>query len=312
MEQMGNYGKGKTRLANLALLIAAFIWGTAFVAQSVGMEYVGPFTFLWIRSFIGAAVLVPVSFVLDAMKKHQGIETDIFPDGKKKLLLGGLCCGLALCIASSFQQVGMQYTSVGNAGFITSMYMILVPVLSIFLRKKVGIKIWFCVALAAVGMYFLSISGDFSMSKGDALVAVCAVFFAVQIMFVDYFAPQVDGVKLSCLQFVVTGVLSLIMALIFETAKPEYILAAMPSILYAGVLSSGVAFTLQIVAQKYAEPTVATLLMSLESVFSMLGGIVVLRQFPSGREFFGCCLVFLGVVLSQIHIGRKTAEPENG
>lgn len=295
----------KQRLANMALLLAAFIWGTAFVAQSVGMDYVGPFTFLWVRSFVGALALLPVILVRSISEKKIGVKEGNLPNNRKTLIMGGLWCGLALCIASNLQQVGIQYTSVGNAGFITSMYMLIVPVFSIFLGKKVKKKIWCCIVVAAIGMYLLSISEEFSVSKGDIIMAGCAVFYALQIMIVDYYAPKTDGVKLSCLQFVVTGIITMFMALVFEEPNLQNILKAAVPILYAGVFSSGVAFTLQIVAQKYAEPTIATLFMSMESVFSMLGGIVVLNQIPTKREALGCLLVFMAVLASQIDINIR-------
>lgn len=309
MMKMLESKEGKQRVASLGLLIAAFIWGTAFVAQSVGMDYVEPFTFQWARSFIGSVALIPVILVMNHSKKkcryqekggNNGIESD--RNGCGKLIAGGICCGVVLCIATSFQQIGIMYTSVGNAGFITSMYMILVPILSIFLHKRVKLKIWICVAVATVGMYFLSVSETLTISKGDILVAVSAFFFAVQIMAVDYFAPQVDGVKLSCIQFLVVGIISLVISLFFENPSVNDIISAAVPILYAGVLSSGVAYTLQIIGQKYAPPTTATLLMSLESVFSLLGGIVVLHQIPTGREVFGCILVFAAVAVSQVDL----------
>ena len=309
MMKMLESKEGKQRVASLGLLIAAFIWGTAFVAQSVGMDYVEPFTFQWARSFIGSAALIPVILVMNHSKKkcryqekggNDGTERD--RSDSRKLIVGGICCGVVLCIATSFQQIGIMYTSVGNAGFITSMYMILVPILSIFLHKRVKLKIWICVAVAAVGMYFLSVSETLTISKGDILVAVSAFFFAVQIMAVDYFAPQVDGVKLSCIQFLVVGIISLVISLFFENPGMNDIISAAVPILYAGVLSSGVAYTLQIIGQKYAPPTTATLLMSLESVFSLLGGIVVLQQIPTGREVFGCILVFAAVAVSQVDL----------
>lgn len=296
----------KRLLANLALLLTAFIWGSTFVAQSVGMDHVGPFTFLWTRSFIGAAALLPVIVVLDRIKKKNGTYISNTPERTKQLITGGICCGIALCVASAFQQIGIQYTSVGNAGFITSMYMILVPILSMFLGKKVKTKIWLCVVISALGIYYLSVSDSLTIGKGDLLVGVCAIFFAIQIMVIDYYSPKVDGVKLSCIQFLVTGVLSLIVALIYEGCDWSAILSAIVPILYAGLLSSGVAYTLQIVAQKYTEPTVATLFMSLESVFSLLGGIVILKQIPTGRELFGCALVFSAVLMSQISLPKKS------
>lgn len=293
------------KLANLALLLCAFVWGTAFVAQSVGMDYVGPFTFQCVRSFIGMMALIPVIVILDGIKKRKGIYKKNTIQENKKLLMGGICCGTALCVASCFQQIGIQYTSVGNAGFITSMYMILVPVLSVFFRKKVQRKIWVCVAIAAVGMYFLSISENMSISKGDGLIAICAVCFSIHIMVVDYFASEVDGVKLSCIQFLVSGVITILPMIFIETPKISYITAAIIPLLYTGVLSSGVAYTLQILGQQYAEPTIATLLMSLESVFSLVGGIVVLSQFPTVREFLGCVLVFAAVIASQVSLPKS-------
>lgn len=299
----------KEKIANLMLLLAAFIWGTAFVAQSVGMEHIGPFTFLWVRSMIGAGTLLLVLFIRKLLKSRTKVQAPSSAEQKlnerKPLLVGGICCGVVMCFASGLQQMGMQYTTVGNAGFITSMYMLLVPIFSLFLHKKVPSKIWFCIGMAAVGVYFLSISEGLTISKGDLLVFFCAICFAVHVMVVDYFAPMLDGVSLSAIQFVVTGILSMGLALIFETPKLDAVLSAMLPLLYAGVLSSGVAFTLQILAQKNAQPTVATLFMSMESVFSLLGGIVVLGQIPSGRELFGCTLVFLAVIFSQSSIWER-------
>lgn len=310
MSKMTEGNAGKQQLASIGLLVAAFIWGFAFVAQSVGMDYVEPFTFQWARSFIGAAALIPVIIVMNRSKnrnnaQREEIDAKKAVSSRKMLIIGGICCGIFLCIATSLQQVGLMYTSVGNAGFITSMYMILVPILSIFLHKKVKPKIWICVAVAAIGMYFLSISEEFTISKGDALVAICAFFFAIQIMVVDYFAPKVDGVKLSCIQFLVMGIISLVISLIFENPSIHNIMLAIIPILYTGVLSSGVAYTLQIIGQKYAPATTATLLMSLESVFSLVGGIVILNQIPTEREVFGCVLVFAAVVASQIDLKKK-------
>lgn len=302
-------GSAKNRKAgNAALLLAAFIWGIAFVAQSVGMQYIGPFTFQWIRNLIGAAALLPVIVCRDKNRHGQGKEKRSSSKERKLLLLGGFCCGIALFTAGSFQQIGIQYTTVGNAGFLTSIYLVLVPVLGVFLHQRVKAKNWFCVALAVVGMYFLSISGKLSISKGDVLVIVSAFFFAVQILVVDYFAPKADPVRLSCIQFLVTGVLSMFPALLLEAPDWDRIVPALSSLLYTGILSSGVAYTLQMVAQRYVEPTAATLFMSLESVFSMLGGIVVLRQIPTRREFAGACLVFLAVILSQVDLFGKEKQ----
>lgn len=283
-----------------ALLLGAVIWGFAFVAQSVGMEYVGPFTFQAVRSLIGAATLVPVIYVMDRHKKKKAEYVPAAPKQRKKLWMGGLCCGLALCIAANFQQMGIMYTTVGKAGFLTSMYTVIVPILGIFLHKKIAPKIWGCVVICMTGTYMLSMSEAMSLGKGDALIIICAFFFAIQIMVVDHFAKEVDGVKLSCLQFLVCGILSAVPMFLFETPSLSALTAAGASILYAGVLSCGVAYTLQIVGQKYTQPTTATLLMSMESVFSLLGGLLLLHQVPSLKEGIGCLLVFLAVVIAQL------------
>jgi drug/metabolite transporter (DMT)-like permease len=228
-------------------------------------------------------------------------------DQKKQVLIGGIVCGAALCVASCFQQVGIEYTTVGKSGFLTSMYIVIVPILGLLVGKKVHKKLIGCIILAVIGLYFISITDSFTLSKGDTLVCICAVCFAVHIMLVDRFAPGVDGVILSCIQFFVSGILSGIPMLIFEQPEIKDILAAWLPILYAGVMSCGVAYTLQIIGQQHTEPAVATLLMSLESVFSMVGGIVIIHQIPTARETFGCVLLFIAVVIVQLPIfeGRK-------
>ena len=294
---------------NACLLITAIIWGFAFVAQTVGMDYVGPFTFLSTRSFIGAATLLPL--ILWNRKEWKTAETDGTSNSKHTLLLGGLCCGVALCVASALQQIGLQYTTVGKAGFITSLYVLFVPLLGLLLRRRIPRKIWFCVILAAVGLYFLSMTGGFTLSKGDALCAFCAFCFAIQILVVDYFSPKVNGVHLAALHFLVCGALAAIPMMIFEKPTLSALAGGAASILYAGVLSSGCGYTLQIIGQRFAEPATATLLMCLESVFSMVGGVLILHQIPTGREFFGAILMFLAVVLAQIpldQLGKKKAK----
>lgn len=288
---------------NAALLMAAVIWGFAFVAQSVGMEYVGPFTFQAVRSYLGAAALVPVILVMDARKKKR---PDYAPPGKqerRKLLTGGIVCGVVLCIACCFQQVGILYTTVGKAGFLTAMYLVLVPILGVFLGRRAPKKIWFCVAVSAVGIYFLSMTESLTLAKGDVLVIVCAFFFAIHILAVDRFAPDVDGVKLSCIQFLVTAVISTVPMLLFEKPEIGQLTGAWLSILYAGVMSCGGAYTLQILGQQYTEPATATLLLSMESVFSLVGGILLLRQVPTWRELLGCALVFAAVLFAQTPAG---------
>lgn len=285
--------------AGIALLLCSFIWGNAFVAQSVGMDYVGPFTFQSVRSFIGSASLIPVlAFMHFKRGNKDSQKKDI---ERRTVITGGTLCGIALCAASCFQQVGIQYTTVGKAGFITAMYIILVPVLSVFLKKKIPSKIWLCIILAAVGLYFLSMKGtDLSISRGDGYMVICAFLFSIQILLVDHYAPKADAVWLACIQFFVSGTLSAIPMFMFEHPAAAALEACMIPLLYAGVMSCGVAYTLQIVGQKYSEASTASLLMSLESVFSLLGGIVLLRQIPSPRELIGCALVFAAVIWSQL------------
>ena len=279
------------------LALTALIWGVAFVAQSVGMEYVGPFTFNSVRFLIGGMVLLPVVMM---SRKEKGLETDS-QDGKQRVLvLGGLCCGMALCVASCLQQIGIGYTTVGKAGFITAMYIVIVPLLGIVLKKKTTWLVWISVVLASVGLYFLCMTETLSVGRGDLYVLACALVFSVHIVLIDHFSPQVDGVALACFQFIVSGVIAGVAALIWEQPDLTSILAAWAPILYAGVLSSGVGYTLQVVGQKGVEPTVASLVLSLESVFSVLAGWVLLGQGLSGREWMGCGLMAVAIVLAQI------------
>ena len=290
------------------LLLTAFIWGVAFVAQSVGGEAVGCFTFNGVRSLIGALVLIPVIFFLDGQKKRElGEEKFLEQKGDKKtLLMGGICCGVMLCIASNFQQFGISFTTVGKAGFITAMYILIVPILGLFLKKKAGGKVWLGVVLATIGLYMLCMTSEsFSLSKGDFLVLICAGFFSLHILIIDYFSPKVDGVRLSCIQFFVCGLISTAIAFLFEQPDLRAILSGWLPILYAGVMSCGVAYTLQIIGQKNMDPTVASLILSLESVFSVLAGWVILNQKLSARELFGCGLMFLAIILAQLPEKKK-------
>lgn len=280
---------------SMLLLLAATVWGVAFVAQSVGMEYVGPFTFLASRSILGALVLLPV---IKIREKNSGEskQTD-----KKTLLTGGICCGTLLFLASILQQVGIMYTTVGKSGFITAMYIVAVPIFGIFLKRKAGIRIWIGVALAVVGLYFLCMTPEAgAIQKGDILTLLCAVAFSFHILTVDYFAPKVEGVKLSCVQFIVCTILAGIGMCFFETPDVKNVLAAWLPILYAGILSSGVGYTLQIVGQKGLNPTVASLIMSMESVISVIAGWAILGQALSIRELLGCVLMFGAIILVQL------------
>ena len=289
-------------LHTLALLVCAAIWGSAFVAQSVGAEYVGAFTFLAVRNWIAVIFLIPVIFVRDTILKKRG-RPSVRPANRTQrrfLLMGGAACGFFLCAASAFQQVGIRYTTTAKAGFITALYVVIVPILSVFFGKSVKSRIWMCVALAVLGLYLLCMRGELSLSFGDGVVLVCAFLFACQIMTVDYFAPQVDTVRLSQTQFLVTALLSTVCMFFFEDLSTDSLIKALPSIAYAGVMSSGVAYTLQIIGQQNLNPAIASITMSLESVFAALAGWIVLGQSMTVRELAGCVLMFAAIILAQL------------
>ena len=275
----------------ILLVLTAFIWGTAFVAQSVGMDYLEPFTFNGVRSLIGGIALLPCIWFLGRMNgKAVSADEDgrmeegkLSPAGRKELALGGIACGLLLFCATSLQQIGIQYTTAGKAGFITAFYIVIVPVLGIFLGKRIGWKVWLAVAAALAGLYFLCITDKFTVGKGDVLIFVCAVVFSVHILVIDHFSPRVDGVKMSCIQFLVCGIMSLPFMFALETPKAGAMLEGWMPLLYAGVLSCGVAYTLQIIGQKNVNPAVASLILSLESCFSVLAGWAVLGERLSVR-----------------------------
>ena len=284
---------------SLLLLLTATIWGVAFVAQSVGMDYVGGFTFNMARSLIGSAVLLSVIWFMGRNSSKKAEEAQ-GSSSRKDLLWGGLACGILMCLASNFQQFGIKYTTVGKAGFITACYIVLVPILGLFLKKKCSPFIWLAVAMSVAGLYLLCITDGFSIGKGDILVLICAVLFSFHILVIDYYSPKVDGVKLSCIQFLVCGILSGIPALILEHPQISSILTAWLPILYAGVMSCGVAYTLQIIGQKNMNPTVASLILSLESCISVLAGWVILGQQLSAREIAGCVIMFAAIILAQL------------
>jgi drug/metabolite transporter (DMT)-like permease len=294
---------------SLYLLLTAVIWGIAFVAQSVGMEHVGPFTFNAVRFFLGAATLLP--FILVRSKGRSGREAAGGAEqslrkgngasGRRMLLKGGLLCGTALAVASSLQQIGIQYTTVGKAGFLTAMYIVAVPILGIFAGRKAGGKVWLAVLTAVAGMYFLCLAGgELQIQKGDLYCIGCAFFFSLQIMLVDRFAPHVDGVQLSALQFLVSGTVSAAFMFLTEQPQLSQIFGAAVPILYAGVLSCGAAYTLQVIGQKGMNPTVASLIMSLESAISVIAGFLILHQTMTARELTGCALMACAIVLAQI------------
>lgn len=292
--------------SSLILLLTATIWGVAFVAQSVGMDYIGAFTFNAVRNIIGAVTLLPVIMILNKNKSSVQPKPSGSGSQRRHLIIGGILCGIFLCLASNFQQFGIKYTSVGKAGFITACYIVIVPILGIFLKKKCTPFIWAAVILSLCGLYLLCLKPEegFTIGKGEILVLICSVLFSVHILIIDHFSPLVDGVKMSCIQFFVCGILSGIPALIFESPNLADICAAWLPVLYAGVLSCGVAYTLQIIGQKNMNPSVASLILSLESCISVIAGWLILHQNLSCRELFGCVLMFIAIIIAQLPSDR--------
>lgn len=279
----------------MLLLLTALIWGAAFVAQSAGMEQNGPFTFNTVRMILGGIVLIPCIALFDKMR-HVRLG---WRSADKNLWVGGCLCGVALFTGATLQQFGIKYTSAGKAGFITALYVIFVPLCRLFAGKRPGKLLWGSVALAAVGMYLLCMDGSLALSKGDVLVLLGAFGFTAHILIIDHFSQKVDGVRMSCIQFFVAGALSLVCMFLFETPSVPAILSAWAPILYAGLLSCGVAYTLQVVAQKDTDPTVASLILCLESVFAVLFGWLLLGETLSMKELLGCILMFVAIVLAQ-------------
>ena len=278
----------------LQLSFATLIWGSAFVAQSVGMDHLGPMSFQAVRSALAVLALLPVILLMDRDPKVYLLRWK-----SKSLWKTGILCGLSLFVAQGLQQVGLLYTEPGKAGFITAMYIVLVPVLGLFLGRKCGIRVWISVALAVAGLYLLSCVGVTQINIGDILILGAAAAFAVQIVLIDVLAQELDGIRLNCIQFLVVAVLSALTAAFTETITWQGILDCAVPLLYTGVLSSGVAFTLQILGQQHLPPEPASLIMSLESVFAVLAGWAILGQTLRPTELLGCGLVFIGVILSQ-------------
>ena len=289
--------------ASALLLLTAVIWGVAFVAQSVGMDYVGPFTFSCVRNLIGGLVLLPCLPLLARME--EGAKP-VHKKQKKWPVLGGVCCGAALAVSEVLQQFGLTRTSVGKAGFLTAMYILIVPLIGLFVGKRVGAKVWAAVGLAVCGMYLLCMTESFRVETGDLLVLASAAGFSLHILIIDHFSPGADGVRMSCIQFFTAGVVCLAPMLIWERPALTALLSAWAPILYAGVLSSGVAYTLQVIGQRDTDPTVASLILSLESVVAALAGWLILGERLSARELAGCALAFAAIVLTQLPERRSS------
>ena len=288
----------KAMQANLLMLLAASIWGFAFVAQRVGMETMGPHWFNSLRFFIGVVALTPVVIWMDRAQSKSSTEGP--KSSTKTLLMGGAIAGLLLFIGATFQQVGLQYTTAGKAGFITGMYIFFVPLIGLFFRMKTGLGTWLGAAIALWGLYLLSINEDFTLSKGDTLQLICAVAFAGHVLMIGYLASRMDTVKLSLVQFFVAGLLAMILALYFEQLTWGMIKSTAVPLLFAGVMSTGIAYTLQTIAQQHAHPSHAAIILSSEGVFAVIGGFLLLNEVLPAQGLLGCGLILAGMLMSQL------------
>ena len=293
-------------LGSLILLIVAVIWGTAFAFQRMGTGVIGPMTFTASRMTLSAVAVGFVSFLI----KDPDMADDAGSSARRRdTLTGGVLCGLFLVSATLFQQIGIAYTTAGKAGFITALYILLVPIIStVFLRKPSSWIVWIAVLLGLAGMYLLCMTEGFSLARGDALVCVCAMLFTGHILCCDRFAGRGNPVRISAIQFVTASVVSWTLAFIFETPSVEAIRSALVPILYCGLASGGIGYTLQIVAQRFTNPTVASLLMSFESVFAVLGGAVLLHERMSTRELMGCMVMFIAIIVVQVPVPHKSQD----
>ena len=301
--------KNKKLLGNSLLLFTAMIWGTAFVFQRVGMESIEPVTFNAARMALAAVFVGSVSFLLWKKEKKSASPARTAEEQRRytrNTVIGGVCCGCFLSIASILQQMGLVYTTAGKAGFITAMYILLVPITGrLLFRKRNTWLVWLAVLFGVAGMYFLCITEEFRLSHGDTLICLCALFFTFHILCCDHFAPRGDPIRISAIQFATATAISAVAAAVFETPTAEKIASALVPILYCGLVSGGIGYTLQIVAQKYTDPTIASLLMSMESVFAMIAGTVLLGEQMTARELTGCLIMFVAIVLVQIPLPKR-------
>lgn len=296
----------------IMLTMCSLIWGTAFIAQSVGAEYLEPLTFNCARSILAALFLLPCFLIFDKLAgKPLSLWGTEDAATRQKLLRGGVICGVALAIASLFQQIGMAHTTVGKAGFITSLYIVIVPILGmLFFKNKVNILQWISVVIATVGMYFICINEAFTINKGDMFILTCAFCFTIHILCIENVISGLDGVRLSFIQLFVCALINGVLMFIFETPSWKNLSLSWEAVAYAGIMSSGVAYTLQIIGQKHVSSVIASMLMSLESVFAMLSGWLLLGQVLTTRELWGCALVFVAIILAQVPMpAKKSALP---
>lgn len=303
----------KSLRGSIILTLAALIWGSAFVAQSVAMDHVGPFTYQTVRSFLASGFIFLLAYANSLIQKKKGTYVKPTKQSVKRLLIGGTVCGLALGVAANLQQFGIKYTTVGKAGFVTALYILFVPILSLLLfKKKPSLKVWCGIGIAVVGLYLLCMNESLTVSKGDIFVFFCSVCFAVHIICCDKFAGNCDCFYLSCVQFFVNGIVSCILMLIFEpngiAVFSQNFSAVWFTVAYAAIMSSGLAYTFQLLGQRDVNPTLASLLMSLESVFAVLSGMVVLGQIPTFKEGLGCVLMFAAIILAQLPDKKKSVE----
>ncbi|MEG1931336.1 MAG: DMT family transporter [Anaerovorax sp.] len=303
------------------LLLTAMIWGFAFVAQRAGMDFIGPFLFSALRMFIGCVTLIPIILLTHGLEKNKSIPDHSTCEGNEKLengtsfarfwlankdlFQGGLCAGVIIFFAANFQQVGLVFTTAAKTGFITTLYIVLVPIFGILLKHKVGINAWIGVIIATIGLYFLCLTQALTISFGDFIVLIGAGFWAAHILCIDHFVTKVSALKLVCLQFFVSGILSFLVALFTEEISWTAIVQTGPALVYVGVFSSAIAFTLQAIGQKHASPTAASIIMSTESVFGAIGGVLILHEVLSVREWTGCILMFMAIIVTQLPNKKK-------
>ncbi len=289
------------------LLLAAVIWGFAFVAQRVGMDYIGPFTYTAVRFTLGTIVLIPLLL----FRKHEPFKgAPLSRSSRVRIIVLQFLLGMILFGGISFQQYGLQFTTAGNAGFITGLYVVFVPVVALFFGQKNKLTIWVGMALTIIGLYFLSVSENFTINRGDYFVAVCALFWTVHVLVVGYLAPKTDPIRTAFIQFLICSVLSWIVAFGWENVQTGAILNAYIPVLYGGIMSVGIAYTLQIVAQQHAHPAYASIILSLEALFAVIGGWLILSEPMTSRIILGCCLMLAGMVVVQVRADGRTSDPD--